>query len=384
LETALGLRRATREPRRAAVLVLVLGAATLGGFGLSMLAHLDRATTAVGWHEVGAAFRVTSRAGVLPDRFDPSTLPGVEASARVFHTTVATRGVPGFELLAVDLPAYRAVVSGTPLDTPVPQELLEASGPPYPAIVSTDVASDVNGVRLGDVFGVGVLGRTIEVRAVAVRDSFPTLEPRGRFAVVSLAQLSADAERPIATSAVFLRAPDDATAKLRRALDTLRRGLVLDSRVEHTSAFRTSPVIAAVSDGLAVSLALDVVFAALALLAALTIAGSARAVEGAHLRALGMRPRQRIGLAIAEHGATLAVGLGLGLGLGLWLFSVLEPGLGYAALIGSELTVPPDLDAAYVAVAVGTAALIGVLALALAVMLEGSIPSAAALRPGIE
>ncbi|MDE2861712.1 MAG: hypothetical protein OYI31_01125 [Chloroflexota bacterium] len=57
---------------------------------------------------------------------------------------------------------------------------------PIPAVVSRDVL-DVAGVALGDVFAVGTIDATVPVRAVAVADYFPTLDPReGPFVVVDL------------------------------------------------------------------------------------------------------------------------------------------------------------------------------------------------------
>ena len=57
---------------------------------------------------------------------------------------------------------------------------------PIPAVVSRE-ALEVAGVGLGDVFAVGTIEATVPVRAVAVADYFPTLDPRdGPFVVVDL------------------------------------------------------------------------------------------------------------------------------------------------------------------------------------------------------
>ena len=57
---------------------------------------------------------------------------------------------------------------------------------PIPAVVSRDVL-DLAGVGVGDAFAVGTIDATVPVRAVAVADYFPTLDPReGPFVVMDL------------------------------------------------------------------------------------------------------------------------------------------------------------------------------------------------------
>ena len=73
----LALRRAIHGGTTAAVLVVLLATASIGAFSSAALVHLERASTAASWHEVGAPIRVTSQVGALPVGFDPSTLPGV-------------------------------------------------------------------------------------------------------------------------------------------------------------------------------------------------------------------------------------------------------------------------------------------------------------------
>ena len=57
---------------------------------------------------------------------------------------------------------------------------------PIPAVVSREVL-DLAGVEVGDAFAVGTIDATVPVRAVAVADYFPTLDPReGPFVVMDL------------------------------------------------------------------------------------------------------------------------------------------------------------------------------------------------------
>ncbi len=123
----LALRRAVHGGTTAAVLVVLLATASIGAFSSSALVHLDRASAAASWHEVGAPMRVTAQVGPLPVGFDASKLPGVQSSATLFKALVpvGTRNLR-IQLLAVDLPAYSAMVAGTPGDPAIPAEMLSA------------------------------------------------------------------------------------------------------------------------------------------------------------------------------------------------------------------------------------------------------------------
>jgi putative ABC transport system permease protein len=385
LVPTLGLRRATREGTTAAVLVVLMLTSTIASFSLATFAHVTIAGSAAAWQEVGAAFRVTSTTGSVDSELDPASLPGVVASARAYQTPVATRGIRGFELLAVDLPRYLPVIDGTPLDEPLPEELMGDAASPLPAVVSSALVADVNGVRLGDAFGVAIRGHTVELRAVAVRDTFPTLPVGGRFVVISFAQLEAlDPESRLPSSEVLLRAPDDGAPALREAVTAAGPSLVLESRAEQTARFRASPAIASVIAGLLVAMAVTAAYAALAIASSLAMAGAARAAESAHLQALGLTRRQTMGLVITEHGSTIVLGFIAGTLLGVWLFSVLQPGLGLTALIGSTLTVPLTIDLAWIGLILAAIALIAAIGIGLSAALERASAPASAIREGIE
>ena len=381
----MGLRRATREGTTAAVLIVLMMTALIASFSLATLGHVTAAGTATAWQDVGAAFRVTSTTGVVSDRLDPDALPGVEAAARSYFTPVATRGIRGFDLLAIDMPQYASVVDGTQLDGPIPAAMLGDAESPLPAIISTALIADVNGVSVGDEFGVAIQGHTVELLAIEARDMFPTLPVNGRFAIISLAQLeSLDPDAALPTSTLALRAPDDAGPAIREALGAVSPSLRLESRAEETASFSTSPVIAAMVSILAGALAVVAAYAALAIAASLAMAGSARATEAAHLRALGLTRRQAVLLVIAEHGSTIVIGFVAGTLLGLWLFSVLQPGLGLASLIGSDLVIPLSIEAAYVALLFVAIAVIAAVGIGLSSMLERGSAPASAIRKGIE
>ena len=64
-------------------------------------------------------------------------------------------------------------------------------------------------------------------------------------------------------------------------------------------------------------------YAAISISAALALAGTAQAVEVAHLRTMGLTRRQAFGLVIVEHGHTIVIGFVAGLAFGILLFGVL-------------------------------------------------------------
>ena len=172
---------------------------------------------------------------------------------------------------------------------------------------------------------------------VDVRAELPTL-PSGRaFIVVPRAHLAAGLiDRPLTTTSLFLRGAADPTTEgaLRDALADAGAGVRLQSRAGQLAAFRDRPLVEAVERGFALALAAAIGYAALAILVSLTLAGSARARETAHLRTLGLDRRQVVALAILEHGPPVLVAVVAGLVLGVGVGWIVLPGLGLAAFTG--------------------------------------------------
>ena len=380
----LGLVRATREGGTAAVLLVLMMAATIGAFSAATLAYVDRAAEDVAWHQVGGSFRLTSTTGFVPDDLDLEALPDVEAAARIYRAPATTRDGARFVVVVVDAASFADVVRGTPLDPGLPGALSDARASPLPAVVSAALADAEDGIAVGETFGAAIRGTTIEFHAVAARDSFPTVEVGTRFAVVSREQIEAIAGAALPTHAVILRSPDDAATALRESLAELDPAVVVESRAERTAAFRASPVPAAVIVGLLLAMAVTAAYAALAVALALAVAGAARSAEVAHLRALGLSSRQAFGLVLAEHAPTVLIGFGAGTALGLALFAALEPGLGLAALIGTALSIPVLLDAGQLALIFAAMIIISALGIGLSAALQRTSIAASAVRRGIE
>ncbi len=386
LVPVLALRRATRDGRAASVLLVVLATVAIGAFSSATLVHLDRAAGTVAWQDVGAPFRASAGGGPLRAEFDPSSLPGVSATAGADRVTAATSGTGNrLDVLALDLAAYARLVAGTLADPGIPDELLTGGSGPIPAIVATAATTGVGAIVPGATFDVVVAGQHVALRAAVVRDAFPTMSFGTPFVVFDRARLQAlQPSRAVPTTDLFIAAPDGSAAALRAAAAPADPAIVVAGRAEREAAIRAAPVIAAVSIGVAAAALVTGLYAALALTAALALAGAARAIEVAHLRMIGLTRREALGLVVVEHGPTVAIAFAGGLALGYGLFLILRPGLGLAAVIGSTVDVPTSVEPTHLALLLlATVAIVSIGIGAGAALQRGADP-ATAVRRGIE
>jgi putative ABC transport system permease protein len=183
---------------------------------------------------------------------------------------------------------------------------------------------------------------------------------------------------------LFLRAPPGNIDALRSAVAAAVPNGQLTSRAERTTAIRASPLMGAVLEGVEVAAAVTAVYAALAVAAAMTLAGASRSLEVAHLRALGLTRRETVWLMAVEHVPTVLVAFLGGGTLGLLLFASLRPGLGLAALVGSDVEVPIQVDPGHLGLILAAIVLILLLGLGLATALQRHSVPAAALRASAE
>ena len=132
------------------------------------------------------------------------------------------------------------------------------------------------------------------------------------FVVASRDQLRADRTDGFRTDAAFyIRADDSAetAAAIREQVRASAPFADLTGRDERTAELRTSPIIDAIVLGVALAGLLAALYAALAISAALALAGTAQAVEVAHLRTMGLTRREAFGLIVVEHGPTTIIGV---------------------------------------------------------------------------
>ncbi len=386
LVPVLAMRRATRGSAAIPVLLVLLGTATVAAFSSATLAHLDRAAELVAWQEVGAPYQVRTTAMRLPEDFDPAALPGVAAASPAYRAQVpvGNRGAP-VQLLAVEPVTYAAVVRGTPAETAIPAEFAGTGSGPVPAIVSPNVGGRSERVEVGDVFELSVEGRRVQFRAVALAETFPGMPAQSPFTVVPQAPLAA--ALPVGrlpSTIAFLRAGDDAGPRVRETLAESGPSFVLEGRAEQTGALRDSPISRAVTAGVALASVVSALYAALAVAAALALAGSARALEMAHLRTLGLTRGEALRLGLSEHGPTVLVAFAAGVALGLFLFVFLKSGLGLAAIVGSTLDIPLQVELGQLALVLAGIVMIMVAGIGLSLALGARTTAAAAVRRGIE
>ena len=126
------------------------------------------------------------------------------------------------------------------------------------------------------------------------------------------------------------------------------------------------------------------VYAALAVSAALALAGASRAVEVAHLRTLGLTRREALGLVIVEHGPTIVVAFVAGVALGLFLFAMLRDALGLASLVGAPIVVDVGVDPVQLGIVLFAIVIIVALGIGLGAALQRSAAPVAAVRRGFE
>jgi putative ABC transport system permease protein len=179
---------------------------------------------------------------------------------------------------------------------------------------------------------------------------------------------------------LYVRGPAAIGPALRAAFEDAP--VEVRSRQAELGALRGSPLVTAVGQGFAVALAAAAVYAALAIVAVITLDADRRARELAFLRTLGLTDRQAFELMFVEHGPPAVVALVVGIALGLGIAWLLEPGLGLGAFIGPSAPVRLTVEWAAV-VTIALSVLVVVLAMvALSAWLARRLDAARALRIG--
>jgi putative ABC transport system permease protein len=388
LVPVLALRRATAGGTTEAVLIVLLATASTGAFSSAALVHIDRASAATSWQEIGAPIRLTSQVGALPAGFDPATLPGVRASATLF-TIQSPMGARGLRIrfAAIDVESYAPIVAGSPADPEFPAEMfapMTADGV-VPLLVSTSLTERSDGARLNEPFEIVIEGSPYRVQAIATRATFPSLAPDAVFAIASRKQLLAvHPEARLTPGVAFLDAPESELPRIRSAHTSLAVPATVEARAASARAFSDSPVTAAIVVGIVIAMLVAAAYTALAVTAALALAGAARSTEVAHLRMIGLSRRDALGLAIVEHGPTVLFAFVAGVALGLGLFVLLEPGLGLDAIVGSKVAVSLSADPQQIAIIAGATIAIAVVGIGLAAAMQRRGAAVAALRSGFE
>jgi putative ABC transport system permease protein len=147
---------------------------------------------------------------------------------------------------------------------------------------------------------------------------------------------------PVQPDVLFVRGPASAEAGLRGAFAD--PSVELASRHATLAAQRAAPLVSAIGAGFGLAVTAAAVYAALAIMAAITLDAQRRSRELAYLRTLGLTSRQSVWLTFVEHAPPTLLALGVGIALGLGVAWLLAPGLGIGAFIGPSAAVRLQVD----------------------------------------
>ena len=356
----LGVRRAARDGSVAAVLVVALTSTTVGAFASVLLDQIDAGARSASWQTVGAQYQLTGSSSSLAE-FEATPPAGIEAMAAISSLSVSVSTGGGRNLVAVDPAAVGRVADGTPAAPDFPATMLQPVGSgPLPAIVSSD-ADGSGPIALGQAFSVRIGGAAVQLTAVAVRASYPSIPAGEPFVVVSSKQLS---YVPLET-AILARSSTVNLDQLQGDVKDLL-GLAVQGQSAMEAALRDAPAVVAVSLGV-VSAALAVLFyGLLTIILAIALDTASRRRETARLQILGLSNRQTIILVMVEFVPVVVIGVLAGLGLGFGLISFVGPGLGLPAVLGVGALEPAAAD---------LGRLLGIAALTLALILAATLLS---------
>jgi hypothetical protein len=203
--------------------------------------------------------------------------------------------------------------------------------------------------------------------------------------VVGRSTLAAALAQEILPTEAFIRAGVEAKQAVANFVQARLPGVgLVASRLDTASAFRGSPTYAAVIYGLWAATLIAAAYGALAIVAALLLAGAEQSRESAHLRVLGVSRAQSLALSAMEHGPASMLVIAAGIALGVGLFVFLQSSLGLGGLVGGEVEASLQFGLLDVAAIVGAIGLVVALAIGLETAADSIINPTAALRKGID
>ena len=388
---ALGLWRAARTGDVGSLpLIVLLVTVAIGAFSSTIFVTVERGQSDASWQEVGADLTITPGTRPFPSDFDATTLPGVEAAARM-HSDVAALGGRGgsrVRMHALDTPAYLTVTAGTGADADLPASMRDTPIPdqPLPAILSRAVATGgPRPIRAGDELEMLVSARLVTVKVEEIRASFPGIDPDESWLVVPLEALRAAAgDRAFTASAIFLSAPGTTASATQAAMDEILPATTVTGRAEVLAELRSGPLVRGVGAGFVIAVVVAIAYAALATTAALVLVSAVRSRETAHLRTLGMTSRGLLALAAIEHGPAVLAATVIGVGLGVGVAWFVAPGLDLAGLIGSSIEVVLVIDWRVVGLLLAALVVVLTMGIVVSTVIGRRASLAGSTRQGIE
>ena len=399
LVPVLGLRNVGRRPSFATLPLLILMlTAAFGAFSSVVMASIDRGQEDASWAGVGADYRIEAEEGSLAG-LDLAGVPGIEAVAAgyvnrnaVFESGPGQRGRIAFH--AIEPRRYDDVIAGSRVPASWPGPLVAQRPPPagtpddpVPAILSVARPGGSSPIRVGSTFGITVNDLKLTMRAVDVRPSFPGIAPGTSFVVapyeaIESALRVADAPQQLEPNVRYVRGEAALGEALAPVVEAAAPSATVNSRHEWYAGLRDAPLIAVVASGFRLALLVAGVYAALAVLAALTLTAARRTQDLAFLRTLGLSAGQATGVTIVEHGIPVVVALVPGVLTGVAVAGLLEGSLGLEAFIGPEVPFRIHVDWAGIALVAFSLIMVVAIAIAISTWLARRARTVDALRVG--
>ncbi|HEX5166617.1 MAG TPA: FtsX-like permease family protein, partial [Thermomicrobiales bacterium] len=359
----IGLRRVSRQsPVAHLPLLVMLLAIGISIFTAVVRFSISEAQAEGAWQRVGAPYRVETPDSSLPDRLNLGAIEGVTGVAEALLTPTSSG-----TLLAVEADDLEAMNAGTRADPVFPDSLLEIPGGvalgternPLPAVLAGWASDDI---RIGSTIPISVPARPspvqITLRVEEVRPAFAGVSEGQPAVIVNLRALQQAApDSQIRPNLAFLDGDGLSVEQLELdiaaqtgANDRTAGGVSsyvdvdISSRDETYETIHAAPLSRGVTRSFALSVAMAALYAALAIVTALTLTARARARDMSYLRTLGLSQPQALRLAIIEHVPSVLIASALGAGLGIAIVRLIEPGLDVSAFVGPGTRVPLRTD----------------------------------------
>ncbi|MEV5741806.1 FtsX-like permease family protein [Microbispora rosea] len=338
----LGLAAARAVPGAALPVLTLLPAVALASYGMVTAGGLEEAQRQAAWERTGAEIRVERPQGIAPETLEQiAHAPGVRAVVpAAVGTTVAEVGFGGrpATVVAVDLDAYRRLVTGSPLHLPPP-----GTG----ALVSPDLSAMRS-------FDIGWPARTTVTPAGTV-DAMPGVRAGDGALIVLRAA-------PEQVNTLLIAGDPGAVRPL------LPSGAHMTTLAGALAEITGMPLTKALTTALRVAAAALAAYALAAVAIALTGGAARRAEDLGLLRALGLTRRQAGLVTVLEAAPLLVLTAVAGLAAGLAMPALLGPGIDLSAYAGGRygaltatalLPVLPCAVAGALAAGVAAVALVG-------------------------
>lgn len=420
----LGLRRVARQSPAAYLYVLAVIVATgIAIFGALVINSIERAQESFAWREVRADYRIDSTlpSVAFPADLDLSTVDGVELVAREFRTNGAAPVLVGpsediapMTLVAIEANAYRTITAGSLVETVLPSTLFGhgatgASGTPAQPIpvVRSSIwpeeagAPPESGQTMQLVIRDAHLGQTLQltVEVVAVRERLLGIPAGSPFLIADWqamqAAITSAQGRPVGATSIYISGADvslaDLEGEITEQMETPERralglssvfGIELFSRSDLVSSLQATPLVRGLITNFRLSVALAVLYSAVAVITALALTARARTRDLSYLRVLGMANRQAVGLMLVEMIPAVLLASAVGVGLGILIANLIAPGIDLAAFAGPDTPVPIFVDWAAVGLIALSLAGLSVLAILVATAVTRRAQLGQVLRVG--